>query len=305
MKRRIAMCLAALLTVSLVPVYGAAAENGYENGYENGEAENGYENGDEENGAIIPCPGPYYRDYFNFTRVPVRITPPSLRTFPRRRPGYISRLSRPGLFRPESVPPATSEARTNIANINAAISREGTLASLDLSTLNIRDILSGAEYGDIISVDFSNLAHFSHLREARLPRVALERFANAGLSIEVLLPGGIVELSPAAILSIVEQGVHPDISISISPVPAGLLSPRQRNATGEGDIVRMVTISAGLNNITEFEGPIFISIAVDWTGQANVFHLDFTGNLTSMASIAADQIVTFETEALSIFVVRQ
>ena len=98
-------------------------------------------------------------------------------------------------------------------------------------------------------LDITELYGHVCVRDIRIGRVPLQRFAEAGLSVELRLPNGIIILEPSAILSIVEQSFGMFITVSITQIP----HPALDQELALGDVVYRIQISYLTNrHITEF-----------------------------------------------------
>jgi|GEM_PF-4345797 len=270
MKKRIAFFLAVLMSVSLLPVNAAE-------------------------GTQIAGIGIEWnpRAALQTTPPSVWVTPSAVVVLPRRTRVHSPRGTRGTQQRPANAPAAAVTATATIEGVTAPIGREGSIASVELGTRDIRSIVSNAEGGSV-SFDFSGLEGFSYVREARVPRLALQRFADAGLAVEIILPRGTVELSADAISEITGHGFNANITVALSAAPAGLLNSRQRNAV-QGDAVYMFSVLSGRTAIEDFASPVTVTLGT--SGQ--VFALEASGDLTRLTGAGP-----FELNGSAVVVVR-
>ena len=214
-------------------------------------------------------------------------------------------VSRPTTTRPRTPAPAptrprindvsrTAEASITLAGTSVDIRRSGSRADLALTSAEVRDIINNLD-GDTIVFNLGTLDGFENVREARVPRTVLRRIADAGLSVEVVLPQGTVTLNPEALRYITAVGTGQNISISIGTPSRGLLTPRQRNTIHYSDEVFRLVIMSGRQIIDRFDGEATVVLP---TG-GRVYHLADNGILTLISDHSS-----FTTNQSAVFIVR-
>ena len=299
MKKKLTLLMAALLLVSLVPVYGFVSSD----------AAGGFQlAANNDSGMLLTLISAH-----NTTPPSVNVTPPAIdppvvapppppvsppslyvsgvaRTTSRRSAGAADGR------RVATVPRVGAET-INIAGVAVEVQRDGSRAYLYFNNIALRDLVNNAT-GNVVSFDLAALNNFDNVREARIPKNSLQRFANAGLTVELHLPLGTVALSPEAIRTTLGQGISDNISVSILTVAPGTLSSRQRSALQQDDVIRRVKIMSGRQEITNFGGPVTVTIPINWTGQTVTGHLAETGTFTSLTNTTNTeaQTTSFTTE---------
>jgi len=208
-----------------------------------------------------------------------------------------------------TTPTVTSRTVTiNGVSVNVSISQG--IATLNLPTNTVNQIISATQnntaLNDTVVFNLSNISGVI-ITSAVIPTTALRQLATAGedgLSVEIRLPQGTVNLDSAAGVSAANQaGANLQISlnrVNHNQVPAG-----QRGEIRSGDVVFRIAVSSGTNTIRTFDGTITITLPFTGTFPAAVWYLDASGNLHRMESTynRTARTVTFTTNHLSLFVV--
>lgn len=211
--------------------------------------------------------------------------------------------SLPSPTRPRDEP-RTAETTVTLGDTSIDVQRSGSRVDFNLTASDARDIINETA-GNTVVLDVSGATGFAGVIEARMPRAALRRFADAGMAVEINMAQGSVVLSSEALNSILSQSTAPNVSVSIATPSRGLLTARQRNAVRQDYTISRVRIRVGTINIYEFGGAVTVTLPVA-QGQTSVFRLADSGVMTTQPATpnAAAQTVTFTTNQSAIFVVR-
>jgi hypothetical protein len=198
-----------------------------------------------------------------------------------------------------------------VASIDISVdySQSGGAATLILPDSKINSIIerTGEQSKNLVTVDLSGAANAT---SASIPKTALSRLAEAGLSVEVRLPQGSVTLSAAAARSASAQATRSNLAVSVKSVSAASLNTRQQ-ATVKGAAVYDVSLTSNNNDITDLSGGS-AAVALPYTLRSNekpadmaVWHLDGDGGVQKMnaAYDTAAGTVIFTTDHLSLYII--
>ena len=281
MKKRIALLMAALLIVSLVPVLGTDVQEAVAD-FAGGIALFELASSSSTPPAVSPTPPAI---------TPTPPLPPSPEIgYPMRRQTRRSSTATTG--------DRYVSAAVSIAGQSIEVSGTGNRVNFEISNAEARDIIAALE-GNTLDLSVAGMAGFSNVREIRVPRAALERFANAGISIEFGLPQGSLRLNPEAILSITSVGANPYIAISLSEPSAGRLTSNQRSAARNSDLITKLQISTGLTQITTFNGNAVITLPI--SAPASAYIIDEIGTTTPIQTTGNLSFNTTQTGVFAIF----
>ena len=192
--------------------------------------------------------------------------------------------------------PATTIPANIGADIAVRISR--TQATLTLPTSVVNNIIRDAN--GVVSF---NLSRLDNITTAVVPRAAWNRFADAGLGVELVLPDGILLFDADTSRSVARQVGNANISSTISTVNPASLSQVQRDLANTGDSVFRVSVNVGAHSITSFDGGISVTVPYSGPVPVRVLHVDVDGNATRLPVTVNSSSVTFITDQLSVFVV--
>ena len=174
-------------------------------------------------------------------------------------------------------------------------------ATLNLPSRTINQLINDA-VDSTITFDFSAA---ENLNTVRLSRAGLNAFAEAELSVQILLPLGAITLNPNVISSTLQQGNEHFITVSIGLAASSSLTPHQRRATNRNEQAYRIAVRRGTEPIINFTEEITITLPHDGDFPAAAWHLDDDGTRTKMPTTYNEEAetVTFTTSDLSVFVV--
>jgi len=164
-------------------------------------------------------------------------------------------------------------------------------ANIRLPLATINRLISTAVENNVVL----DLTQLESVQSVIIPRAAIRRFANAGLSIEVKLHHGTVILDAEAAYSLGQLAQSTTVIITVSSVDV-----RGLDFT-EFEAVRL-TITSGNQNITELDGLITLSIPSQ--AQVVVYRLEALLNTIQIASLFDSGLVVFATNVAGTFVIR-
>lgn len=222
MKKRLALLVAALFVVSLVPVYGFVFDHDATE----------Y----TKDGIMV----------LSLTSTPPSITPPSIPP-----PRYThTRTYTPSSRTTTTTRPEQERRDTTglisitVGGVPVNIRLASTQVSIGMSSSLVNDIIDATE-GNRVVFDLSGIEELDHVTSVRLPRLALERFGEENLSVEIRLPGFNVVVDATAASSIASRAGSGVVSISvIQPV---------------GQQYRL-RVSSGIHTIHSFDGNVNVTI---------------------------------------------
>ena len=200
---------------------------------------------------------------------------------------------------PES--PSTGTVPADDGSVMVGFTMEGSSVILDLNQNTIDEILGSVE-GDIVNIDMTGLVR---AHEAVKPVAALAQFAEAGLSLELIMPQGTVLFDAAALASIAQQAEEDNVSFLLNQAGRSELTQDQRNALSPDDLVFSIRLTSGTVDIRSFDGALMVTLPYSGPLPAVVWYLDGGGNLERMdcAYDAEANTVSFMTSHLSFYVV--
>ncbi|MDR1663952.1 MAG: hypothetical protein LBR83_03405 [Clostridiales bacterium] len=207
--------------------------------------------------------------------------------------------------KPTSAPATAARDAVTLPANGGAVSVEYTLSGGTVTVLlpnaKLTEIIENAE-GDTVSFDLSGIEGAGI---AELPRTAFGRFADGGLSVEILLPEGAVTFDEAAAASLAEARGR-NISVSLDGADASALTDAQLEAVGEGDLIGVVTVLAGGNKIAGFEGEITVEVPYEGELPVEVYWLTDDGALEKVTGDYDEETgtVTFAAAPYSVYVIR-
>ena len=290
MKKRFALLLAAVLVVALVPVYGVVTSNPGDEGY----LVNFY-TGD---GGLITA----------------GVTGPSLETGQGASPAAIS-----GTSRPSSFPRAASNIgpreyiTADVSGVSATVRQSGNQANITMSRSVINEIINetlneisnetiNQTTGNTVIIDVSGLSE--NITSARMPRLAFELFADAGLGVHVKLPNGVsFRYDQRAVQSLANFTASGVISMSVTEATS--LTFAQWNGLRDGDVVYNVRIRAGNHFVSQLAGNVSVTVPYSGPAPFGAWHVTRSGVFTLLSSRSGGEAgtVTFDTNQFSHFVV--
>jgi len=129
--------------------------------------------------------------------------------------------------------------------------------------------------------------------------------ANAGLSLDILMPQGTVRIDVLALASIAAQAEYDNVSLLLNRADTAALSQAQRDALGAGDLVFNIRLMSGSQAIRSFNGFLTVTLPYDGPLPAAIWYLDDFGNMEQMDSTYDPETMTvsFMTTHLSLYVV--
>jgi hypothetical protein len=187
----------------------------------------------------------------------------------------------------------------------------GGNVTLTLPDSIIAEIIAKSENTAILDV-----SEVSEATGATLPADALDQLADAGLTVEIRLPGGTITFSREAAASIEQQAGGANMTIEIKQVSATELNASQREAVGNASVFD-ISIKSGNSYITNFNGGL-VAIALPYTLKSGgdtdaadeadnviVWYLDSEGNLEPIPCVydQESETVNFSTSHLSLYAI--
>jgi len=212
---------------------------------------------------------------------------------------------------PPPPPPPAGSGGTEVSNTTGAepgapsipYLLNGNNAIAQLGAGNIQRMITGALNNTAV-VNFSAV---SGVVRATLPGSAMNQFAAASLGVEVRLPAGALAFDNDSLKSALSQAGSTNLTVSLTPAAVDTMPEAQKQNIREGDAIFSITVAAGSQRITGFDGSLTATLPYDGKLPAAVYHVSADGKLERMGSTfnAATKSVKFETSSLSYFVVRE
>ena len=198
------------------------------------------------------------------------------------------------------VTPTTGLVPADGGSVMVGFSQTGTIVTLDLNQSIINELINNVE-GNNVNIDITSRLSAT---ETVKPVTALTQLAEAGLSLELLLPQGTAFFDAPALTSITEQAEGENISLLLNQIDRTDLALPQRNALNSGDIVFSIRLASGSQTIRSFGGAMTVTVPYSGPTPVAVWYLDDTGNMERLISSLdpATGLVSFTTNHLSFYV---
>jgi len=206
--------------------------------------------------------------------------------------------------------PTQNATNFTIHGVTVNFTVSNNIATLQMPDAVITQIINATNNGNFnstVSFNLSNLQGRSNLTGVQMPSVALERFANANLAVEIRLPNGTVHLDDVAAANAAEQA-SANITISLSRLTnaqRNQLNNAQRAVINNGDAIFRITMASGNVGISDF-GDGVATVTLPFTGifPAAVWYMNNAGEFVKMESTynRTARTITFTTNHLSLFV---
>jgi hypothetical protein len=194
-------------------------------------------------------------------------------------------------------------------DISVDYSQSGGAATLILSDSKINNIIERTreQSKNLVTIDLSGAANAT---SADIPKTALNRLAEAGLSVEIKLPQGSVTLSAAAARSASAQAAGNNLSVGVRSVSPASLNTRQQAAV-KNAAVYDVSLTSNNHDITDLSGGS-AAVVLPYTLKSNeksadmaVWRLDDGGAVQKMnaAYDTSAGTMIFTTDHLSLYII--
>ena len=202
---------------------------------------------------------------------------------------------------PTPTPLPTPPPVIGVAGVMVTVSvrqGEGT-ADLALTPENVASIIEETE--DTVVFDLV----FAGVTTVIMPQEAWNGFAEAGLAVELQVPGGVLAFDTDAVASIGYQAQDVSIVASLLAAQPEVLTPVQQDALIEGGELLLISVSSDDLDITEFDGQLTVSVAYDGDLPVAVWAVGEDGSLELLPAQFDSEIgmVTFTTFASGVFMI--
>lgn len=196
--------------------------------------------------------------------------------------------------------PSTSTIRVGkgMVEVNYTISKG--LVTILMSNTKVNEIIEKSENGEIV-FDFSKVKGVTGVI---LSKSTLTAFSKAGPT-TIKLPIGSVTLKEDVAASVVKVASGSDLTIELKKVDMESLKTAQKEVIKSDDLVIDINITSGGKRISTFDGTL--KLEVPYTGQhpVAVWYWNEKGEIIKVDSTLEKDVVSFETDYPSIYVVGQ
>ncbi|MDR0951796.1 MAG: S-layer homology domain-containing protein [Oscillospiraceae bacterium] len=185
--------------------------------------------------------------------------------------------------------------------VNIEYTKSGDAVTLQLPMSKVNALIESAEDG-VVSLDLSGLKGTSIVN---IPTDALSKIADAGLGLDVKLPGGNLAIDADALASFVDSAGGAQISLTLRQIEPSELSAAQGATLKSGDTVFEISVSSGGAEIHEFNGVFTATVNYNGKSPAAAWYLDGEGKREKLGGKynVEDKTFTFTLPHLSLYVV--
>jgi hypothetical protein len=187
--------------------------------------------------------------------------------------------------------------------VRLSYTQSGENVTLVMPDDKINDIIKNSSA--VATIDVSKVTNAATVS---LPKTALEKFADAGLSTEFILPQGSVSFDTAAVKSLAARATGNSVSVALKPVEQSALNAQQRTAAEKASVYD-ISVSSNSESIENLgDGRLIVSLPYtlksgEKASGVTIYTIDEDGNMQKTESVydADAETVTFTAELVPLY----